>query len=133
VAKPPPEARRTRAMKTKITALLVVGSLGLAACGTDEQPASPADEPASDASADAAVDVVDFAFEPEQTEVSVGTTVEWSYEEGSSQHTVTFDDGEESGDLEPGDAYTRTFDEPGEHPYVCFFHPSMTGTVTVTG
>lgn len=114
-------------MSYTTAALLISGSLALAGCASDQEAASPADEQAP------AVDVVDFAFEPEEISVPVGTTVEWTYtEDGSSRHTVTFDDGEASGDLDPGDTYTRTFDAPGAYPYVCFYHPNMTGTVTVT-
>lgn len=114
-------------MRSKAAALLITGSLVLAGCASDgdEDAAPPADGQGT------AVSVVDFAFEPEEISVSPGTTVEWSYTEGSSRHTVTFDDGEESDELEPGDTYARTFDEPGAYPYVCFFHPRMTGTVTV--
>lgn len=81
-----------------------------------------------------AVDIVDFEFDPARVEVRAGSTVAWTYDGGgSSVHTVTFEDGEESGDLEPGDTYERTFDAAGEYAYVCFYHPSMTGTVSVVG
>lgn len=77
------------------------------------------------------IDIVDFAFEPDDLEVPVGTTVTWTQSD-PSRHTVDFDDGEESGELEQGDTFTRTFDEAGTHDYVCFFHPRMTASVTVT-
>lgn len=116
-------------MNPKTAALLIAGSLALAGCASDQE-AAPEDAPPADEQG-AAVDVVDFAFEPAETAVSPGTTVEWTFTEGNSRHTVTFDDGEESDELLPGDTYTRTFDEPGAYSYVCFFHPRMTGTVTV--
>jgi hypothetical protein len=45
---------------------------------------------------------------------------------------VTAADGSfDSGILEPGAVFTRTFDEIGSFDYSCVVHPSMTGTVTV--
>lgn len=74
--------------------------------------------------------IVDNAFEPSQTQVSTGGEVVWE-NTGDAAHTVTFEDGEDSGNLESGATYSRTFDEAGEFPYVCAIHPSMEGTVTV--
>lgn len=78
------------------------------------------------------VQIVDFTFEPANITVPVGTTMVWTQLDQST-HTVDFDDGTTSGDLAKGDTYQRTFDKPGKYPYVCFYHPKMTGTVTVTG
>jgi plastocyanin len=138
-------------MRTYLIALTAVAVLLLAACspGADEAetdqtaatqteaPAEPAAEPDdegadTEAGGEETVQISGFVFEPETLEVPVGTTVEW-VQLDSSRHTVDFEDGEESGDLEEGDTYQRTFDEPGEHPYICFFHPRMTATVVVTG
>ncbi|MPZ87718.1 MAG: hypothetical protein GEU81_06500 [Nitriliruptorales bacterium] len=77
------------------------------------------------------VEIVDFAYRPEDLEVPASGTVEW-VQSDPSRHTVDFEDGQESGPLEQGDRYSRTFDRPGEYHYVCFFHPRMTATVTVT-
>ena len=76
------------------------------------------------------VAVDDFSFAPETTEVAVGEEVTWTVAEGSSAHTVKFDD-EESKELAAGDTYSRSFDEAGEQKYVCGIHPQMTGTVAV--
>lgn len=77
------------------------------------------------------VDIVNFVFERGELTVPAGTTVTWTQQD-SSLHTVDFEDGEKSGEMAQGDTYSRTFDEPGEYPYICFYHPRMTGTVTVT-
>ena len=76
------------------------------------------------------ISVEDFAFAPESTSVAVGDEVTWTVADGSSDHTVQFDD-EESETLAAGDTYSRTFDEAGEFKYVCGIHPQMTGSVTV--
>ena len=51
-------------------------------------------------------------------------------------HTVTADDGSwDSGDLQPGDEFDRTFDRAGVYTYYCRYHGSpgagMIGTVVV--
>lgn len=78
------------------------------------------------------VPIVDFTFQPADLTVPVGTTVVWTQRDQST-HTVDFDDGTQSGDMAKGDTYRRTFTEPGTYPYICFYHPDMTGKVTVTG
>ena len=47
-------------------------------------------------------------------------------------HTVTFDDGVDSGRMSGGSTYTRGFPAAGTFPYHCSIHPTMSGTVTVT-
>lgn len=128
-------------MKTLLAALLIAPLLTACSSGTaqpnETSAAAPTDAAATDAPPDAAteaaatVQIVDFAFEPADATVSAGDTVRWAYDDGSSRHTVTFNDDTESGPLEPGDEYSRTFDEAGEYAYVCAFHPNMTATVTV--
>ena len=34
-------------------------------------------------------------------------------------------------DLNQGDAFTATFDEPGVYPWACWYHPGMTGAIVV--
>jgi plastocyanin len=96
----------------------------------DAATADAADEPA-DAAAAVGVDESggDFRFTPDELRVSAGETVTFT-NDGAAAHTVS-GGGLNSGRLEPGDAYEVTFDEPGEIAYLCYFHPAMTGTVTV--
>lgn len=79
----------------------------------------------------AAVDIVDNAFEPQQLEVAVGDTVEWT-NTGEATHTVTFDDGPDSGNLDSGATFSHTFEAAGDLGYVCSIHPNMEGTVVVS-
>lgn len=105
-------------------------ALALAACGTeDDTDAASQPDDAADGG-EAAVDIVDNAFEPAQLEVAVGESVSWE-NVGDVAHTVTFDD-EDSGDLDSGESYSRTFEEAGEFEYVCTIHPTMEATITVT-
>jgi plastocyanin len=89
-------------------------------------------------------------FEPANLTVAKGTTVIWR---NSSQtvHTVTDDPGKasnkadaalpsgaqawDSGNLNPGQMFSHTFDTPGTYKYFCIPHEAagMTGTIVVTG
>lgn len=120
---------------------LVALTIALAACSSSPSPspvASPAGGGTPSASAPAggsvqAVTIKGFAFDPASISVTVGATVTWTNED-STAHTVTFDSGGvDSGQLAAGATYSRTFDAPGTFAYHCAIHPSMTGTVTVTG
>lgn len=106
---------------------VVLATLFLSACDTDE----PTDA-GGDGEGAAAVDIVDNDFEPGDVEVAAGETVRWTHT-GDIGHTVTFEGGPDSGQLASGDEFEHTFDEAGTFDYACSIHPSMTGTVTVTG
>jgi len=70
-------------------------------------------------------------FEPATMAIAAGQTVRW-FNDDTVAHTVTATDGRwGSGDLPPGGSFERTFDTPGAYPYVCRYHPWMTGTVQV--
>ena len=76
------------------------------------------------------VTIKDFAFSPASLEVAVGASVTWTNED-SAPHTVTGDDGIDSGNLAQGKSYSHAFKTAGTYAYRCSIHPSMTGTVTV--
>ena len=79
------------------------------------------------------VSIADFAFDAPMLEVPVGTTVEWVNND-SFAHSVVAEDGSfQSEDLAPGDRFTFTFTTPGSFAYLCGIHPSMRGTIVVTG
>lgn len=63
----------------------------------------------------------------------VGTTLHVVNRDGFA-HTFTAEDG--AFDLElidGGSEATIALDTPGEHPFFCRIHPSMRGTIVVTG
>lgn len=81
----------------------------------------------------AAVSINNFAFTPANATISVGGTVNWTNNQ-SAPHTVTADDRSfDSGRLTTGQGFTRTFTTAGSFAYHCDIHPTMHGTVTVTG
>ena len=77
------------------------------------------------------VAIKDFAFDPDVTNVEVGTEVKWNNDD-PAEHTVTSLDGRfDSGVLDPGASFTFVFDKPGTYSYRCDIHPSMKGTIKV--
>jgi plastocyanin len=80
------------------------------------------------------VEIVDFAFAPQQLEIPVGTTVVFTNSD-SAPHTAT-ESGDtplfDSGSLGTGESFEFTFDAPGTYEYICLIHPSMRGTIVVS-
>jgi hypothetical protein len=77
------------------------------------------------------VDIVDLAFEPAALELPAGTAVLWT-NTGAAPHTVSAEDGSfDSGTLQPGSTFERTFTTPGTYAYLCQIHPEMTGTIEI--
>lgn len=78
-----------------------------------------------------AVTIQNFAYNPPQIEVAVGTVVNWQNKDGLP-HTATATGGEfDSGNLNPDQAFSFSFDTGGTYAYVCQYHPGMQGTVVV--
>jgi plastocyanin len=71
-----------------------------------------------------------YRFDPETIEVEAGSTVNWTNEDNFT-HTVQVD-GQEDHEVEPGESFSITFDEPGAYGYVCTLHrQDMSGKVSV--
>lgn len=68
-------------------------------------------------------------FVPSTTTIKTGTTVTWTNAD-TVPHTVTAA-GFNSGTIQPGQTYVRTFTTPGAFDYKCDIHPVMQGTVNV--
>ena len=83
--------------------------------------------------ANQAVNVTGFAFAPATVNVNTGDTVTWTNNEGGGiPHTVTSDAGAfDSGQLQGGQTFSRTFAQAGSFAYHCEVHPGMKGTVVV--
>jgi plastocyanin len=79
-----------------------------------------------------AVEIKNFAFNPDVITIAKGTTVTWTNED-SVQHTVTgIGNDINSQTLSQGQKYSFTFNEAGTFEYQCHIHPSMRGKVIVT-
>lgn len=103
-------------------AILLVFASAAAGCVSDEQ--LSVDEGAG-------VEIVEFSFVPGDVQVQVGEPVTWLNRD-AIHHTVTADNGSfDSGQLDQGSRFMRTFDAAGEFPYHCEIHTYMRGTVRV--
>ncbi len=85
-----------------------------------------------------AVSMIDFAFSPSSVSVNPGDEVVWTnngyYPHTSTSGTNGVPDGIwNSGDVSPGNTYTRMFSTSGTFPYFCMHHwgSGMTGEVIV--
>ncbi len=108
--------------QTEVVIYLAEGLSG----GDDE--ATPA---AGSSKTTVTVETVDFAFEPAELEVAVGTTVTWT-NVGGQPHTATAEDGSfDTGVLSTGKSASHTFTEPGTYPYVCTLHENTMQAVLV--
>jgi plastocyanin len=106
-------------MWKKAVVLLAV-ILGLVACAPEETPVG------------ATITIVGLSFGDPVT-LQAGSTLVVRNDD-TLPHTFTATDGSfDSGNLDPGAQFTHVFTEAGEYPFLCSVHPTMTGTVTVTG
>ena len=79
------------------------------------------------------VTIDNFAFAPATLTVKVGGTVTWTNRD-EEPHTVAATDGSfHSPGMGTGATFSHAFPTAGKFDYVCSIHPSMHGTVVVTG
>jgi plastocyanin len=79
----------------------------------------------------AAVNVSNFAFDPNVLKVAKGTTVSWTNKD-SAAHTVTSDTKVfDSGNMAQGATYSFTFNDIGDFSYHCTYHSGMTAKISV--
>jgi len=71
----------------------------------------------------------DSKFIPNTNAMPVGTTVVWRNEDNIT-HNVS-GDGWSSGDLAPGQNFSKTFDSAGDYQYHCSIHPGMKGELII--
>jgi plastocyanin len=75
--------------------------------------------------------MVDNAFEPESITVAADSTLTVT-NEGQAVHSFTIEEEGIDEDVPAGESTTVDITlAAGEHPFVCTFHPEMTGTLTV--
>jgi plastocyanin len=119
---------------------LLALALGLAVVPSGHDDSAPAtagapattDAIAASDSRSATITIEDFDF-GDPIAVAVGDAVTVINRDGAP-HTWTADDGSfDSGTISGGDSFEFVFDTAGEFGFRCAIHPSMTGTITVTG
>ena len=86
---------------------------------------------AAPGAAGTAVEMKGVAFLPNRIEVTAGATVTWTNNDPLA-HSVTADDNSwDSGLIDPGKAFSRTFTQPGEYAVHCTPHPFMKAVIVV--
>jgi plastocyanin len=81
------------------------------------------------------VRISQLKFVPESLEIAEGDTVLWKNED-IFPHTATAEGtgkrkAFDSGNLAAGKSWSFTFRKKGRTPYLCTFHPTMKGAITV--
>lgn len=76
------------------------------------------------------VEIVDACFTPTALSVQPGDSVTWVNTD-PFVHNVGGNLWGHFDDLNAGDTFTATFDQPGIYPYACNYHPGMTGAIVV--
>jgi plastocyanin len=69
-------------------------------------------------------------FSPAQLTVQRGETVTWRNND-LVPHTVTAAGKFDSGNIGPGQSYSRKMDRAGGYDYICTYHPGMKGRIEV--
>jgi plastocyanin len=126
---------------------VLVGVLALAAagCGGDDggggdasaTTAAPETTAAAGGGGENEIQLTASGFAWSQTSLQLSAGSEAKVEvrnEDSATHSFTFPDGDADQDIPGGENATVTFTAPaaGSYQFRCKYHPSMTGTVTVT-
>ena len=142
---------RRQLLTCALFAALLLGACGgqeaqetaRAALPSAEATATPESAPTNDGAEEARVSakIIDTDFRPVTLNVTVGSRVDWK-QVGDQPHSVTASDGsfDSSPDCGPldtdkclgeGDAFSFTFEQPGEFEYYCRVHglPDGTGMV----
>lgn len=77
------------------------------------------------------VSIEDNSYSPSELELDAGRAVRF-VNDGDTKHTASADDGSwGTGTLNPGENFTRYFDEEGDYNFHCAYHDDMTGTLIV--
>ena len=103
----------------------------LAGCAAESTPVTSA--ASSTTSQATAVTIDDFSFDPTPVQVDIGASVTWTNAQSVAHTTTALDGGWDSSSLETGSDFTVTFDAAGTFEYFCSIHPSMSGTIEVSG
>ncbi|MDB5095285.1 MAG: copper-binding protein [Candidatus Eremiobacteraeota bacterium] len=118
-------------MRTLVLSLVAAFAVGGIALAAPDPTPSPGASPPSPATPGAIVHMKNFAFGPDSVTLLAGQSVRF-IEDDDSPHTVTATDRSfDSGNLNKGDKWDRTFPVAGTYTYICAYHPYMKGTIIV--
>ncbi len=109
--------------------LVAVGSILIVTAGAGCGPAQTVVAPTAPAGT-IAIDVRDYEFSPVTVSIDTGSTVAF-VNSGHAPHTATSSGVFDTGEIGSGTLSTQSFGTPGTYPFVCTYHPQMTGTIVV--
>src|SRR4030042_2991066 len=117
--------------KTLFIGLLVIAVL-ISGCTTttttrpaETTPVTTTPAPVTTTPAPVSVAIKSSTFVPDIVEISKGTTVIWTNDDGV-KHTITSISGAfDSGNIDPGKTYSYTFNQAGPFEYRCAKHPTV--------
>ncbi len=109
--------------------LITTGALLIWGCRKDVvDPTTPKPKTGPDSNE---VWIQNFAFNPSTITVKVNTTIKWTKKD-ADDHTATSTNGKfNTGTIHKDQSASYTFTAAGSYPYICAFHPLMTGTIVV--
>jgi len=110
----------TRRMSLAGLALVFAVGFGLEQAGAQDQSKSTTHT----------VTIRGFEFVPKQLKVRAGDTVVWTNED-IVPHTATAKGGFDSKEIASKKSWTYKATRKGEFPYICTYHPTMMGELTV--
>lgn len=125
-------------MKLRIALLATVVALVGVACGDDDAATTTTTTAGTTTttavvSGDVAVNIVSFAFQPNDIEIELGHSVIFTVADGSHTVTSATDAWPPSGGIGEGSSFTVTPTAAGTYDFFCSFHAQMQGTIVVTG
>ena len=77
-------------------------------------------------------DIMGWGYDNPNLSIAAGQTVIWT-NTGAQVHNIIADDNSfDSGSIDPGATFSRSFTDAGTYTYHCAPHPWMKATITVT-
>src|SRR3989344_1607012 len=76
------------------------------------------------------ISIIRYTFSPETVHVSVGDTLRWINQDGTS-HNIKLLGNPASPIISPGQTYDLTLQDKGTYAYSCGIHAKMHGTIIV--
>jgi len=129
----------TRARPIWLTTIVLVAGFAGAACSTADPngsstgPVGPTPAVPSNFIIDVAEINGPYSFYPSPATVASGRIIVWRNSDTATHHVIFDDISVDTGTLAPGTLSQPITVAPGNWSYHCAIHPSMVGSVTVTG
>ena len=118
-----------RPASRRLSALLCI--FALASCGAAEHNAHAASVAAPETGTVHVIDIVDFRFEPEELTVAAGDRITWRNRDVVPHTATARDKSWDSGNINRDAEWSMVAPTAGMLDYICAYHPSMKGRITI--